>query len=176
MNGGKMKQKVQKILFATDLSENCKEAFFYTARLAAKCCSSIIILHVIEAVSESLEPRIKRFLGEEAWKTMQQKHQNSVRATLIGKKSELEMIRQALGSLSKTAQSDECQYSVEKVLVRDGNVVDTILETSVSEQCDLIVTGSNKTIFSDNTSLGSHLKSIFKRSKIPVMMIPPSKK
>ena len=169
-----MKGDFKKILFATDLSNNCKHAFAYAANMAARYEGGITLLHVLESVPESLDSRLKGLLGKEQWEMLHSKHEHDARATLIGKKSELATIHQALDTFSDGAQSEECRYAVENILVKDGHVVDTILETAQEEECDLIVLGSNKTMFTDSKSIGHRIKSILKRSRIPVMMIPPA--
>ncbi len=169
-----MKGDFKKILFATDLSNNCRHAFAYAANLAARYEGGITLLHVMESVPESLDSRLKGLLGKEQWEMLHSKHEHDARATLIGKKNESTTIHQALGSFSDTARNEECRYTVENILVKDGHVVDTILDTAQEEGCDLIVIGSNKTMFTDSKSMGHRAKSILKRSRIPVMMIPPA--
>ena len=169
-----MKGEFKKILFATDLSNNCRHAFAYAANLAARFEGGITLLHVMESVPESLDSRLKSLLGKENWEMLHSKHAHDARATLIGKKSELATIHQALDTFSDTARNTECRYTVENVLVKDGHVVETILDTAAEEECDLIVIGSNKTIFTEAKSLGHRTKSILKRSRIPVMVIPPA--
>ncbi len=164
----------KKILFATDLSNNCRHAFAYAANLAARYEGGITLLHVMESVPESLDSRLKGLLGKEQWEILHSKHEHDARTTLIGKKNELATIHQALGSFSEMASNEECRYTVENILVKDGHVVDTILETAQEEACDIIVIGSNKTMFTDVKSMGHRAKSILKRSRIPVMVIPPA--
>lgn len=164
----------KKILFTTDLSNNCKYAFAYAANLATRYKCGITLLHVMENVPESLESRLKDLLGKEHWEMLNSKHKHDVRETLIGKKSELSTLHKALDSFSETARNEECRYTVENILIKDGHVVDTILETAREEECDLIVIGSNKTMFTDAKSVGHRTKSILKRSRVPVMMIPPA--
>jgi nucleotide-binding universal stress UspA family protein len=105
---------------------------------------------------------------------LQSKHLHEARAALIGKKSTLSTIHQALDTFSDPAQNDDGQYAVEKILVKEGRVVKTILETAQEEGCDLIVIGSNRTMFTESNSLGHRTKSLLKRSEIPVMKIPPA--
>lgn len=162
----------KKILFATDLSNNCRHAFTYAAHLASHYCGHITILHVMEAVSELIEPRLRIMFGEEQWEMLQSKHLHEARNSLIGKKSTLSTIHRALHSLSDPAQHDEYQYVVDNILVKEGHVVETILETAKQESCDIIVVGSNKTMFSEANSLGRRTKSLLKRSRIPVLVIP----
>jgi len=171
-----MKGDFKKILFATDLSSNGRHAFAYAANMAARYNGGLTLLHVLESVPESLESRLQGLLGKEEWEMLQKKHAHDARSTLIGKESELTSIHKALDTFSDGAQSEECRYVVENILVKDGHVGDAILETAEEEKCDLIVLGSNKTMFTASKSLGHLTKSILKRSKIPVMIIPPADK
>jgi len=170
-----MNADFKKILFTTDLSNNCSHAFTYAAYMATRYCGNITILHVLESVSESIESRLKGLLGEEKWEMLQSTHLHEARAALIGKKSTLSTIHKALNTFSDSAQNDECKYVVENILIKEGNVVETILQTAKEEECDIIVIGSNKTMFTESNSLGRRTKSLLKRSRIPVMIIPPAK-
>lgn len=168
-----MNGEFKKILFATDLSNNCRHAFTYAAHLASHYCGHITILHVMEAVSESIESRLRGMLGDgRQWEMIQSKHLHETRNTLIGKKSTLSTIHRALDTLSDPAQHDECRYVVDNILIKEGHVVKIILETAKEESCDIIVIGSNKTMFTESNSLGHRTKSLLKRSRIPVMVIP----
>ena len=169
-----MKEEFKKILFTTDLSNNCRNAFSYAATLAVKYGCGITILHVLEkGYPESLDFRIRDFLGQEAWEIMQKKHENNARSAIIGKKTEMTIVREALDTFSETSGNDGGRTTVESILIKNGDVVETILEISVEEGIDLIVLSSNKTMFTDSTSLGRNMKGVLKRSKIPVIMIPP---
>ncbi len=168
-----MLKHFKKILFATDLSDSCRHAFTYAASLAANFGGSITILHVLEEYSESLDGRLKALLGRDTWEMMQKKHENEARSFLIGKKSELTEIHNALNTFSQIAQNDECKYAVENIVIKDGNLVETILQTSREEEYDLIVMGSHKSILSGSSSLSSRARRIIKGAKIPVMMVPP---
>lgn len=165
--------KFNKILFATDLSNNCQNAFSYAASLAVMYNSRITILHVMETLSESMDERLKSLLGKDDWELMQKEQENSARAAIIGKKSVLTSIRAAIEVIAKPPEDGNNQYTIENILIKEGNVVDNILKASVDENCDLVIIGSNKTMFTDNTSLGNHMKGVLKRSKVPVLMIPP---
>lgn len=171
-----MALEIKKILFATDLSDNCRNAFSYAASIASRYCGGITLLHVMESLPESVDTMIETFLGKETWETMHKQHQNDARMTLIGKKSNHMIIHDAMNSFSKNTLTDECDYTIDNILVKDGHVADTILETATEDNFDLIIIGSNKGIFSSGTSLGHVAKSIMKQSKIPVMMIPPLQK
>ena len=168
-----MAREIKKILFATDLSDNCRHAFTYAASIASRYSGGITLLHVMESLPDSVDAMISGFMGKEQWETLHKKHENDARMTLIGKKSNYNIIHDAMDAFSKDSITGECDYTIEKILVKDGHVAETIIETSVVESSDLIIIGSNKGIFSSATSLGEVAKWVFKHSKIPVMFIPP---
>lgn len=171
-----MALEIKKILFATDLSDNCRHAFSYAATIASRYCGGITLLHVMESIPESIDVMISGFLGKETWDTLHKQHENDARMALIGKKSNHNMIHDAMDAFSKDARTDECDYTIDNILVKDGHVVDTIIKTATVDKFDLIIIGSNKGVFSSGTSLGSTAKGVIKQSKIPVMLIPPLEK
>ncbi|MBF0260000.1 MAG: universal stress protein [Desulfamplus sp.] len=168
-----MATEIKKILFATDLSENCRHAFTYAASIASRYSAGITLLHVMEAMPESVDAMITGFLGKDAWQTLHKKHENDARMALIGKKNNHTIIHHAMDSFSQENRTKEFDYTVDKILVKDGRVVDTIIQASVEEMCDLIIIGSHKGLFSSATALGQTAKGVLKQSKIPVMVIPP---
>ncbi len=168
-----MAREIKKILFATDLSDNCRHAFTYATSLSSKYCGGITLLHVMEALPDSVDAIISGFIGKEKWETLHKQHANDARMTLIGKKNNQTMIHDAMDAFSKDVRTSDCDYTIDKILVKDGHVVDTIIETSTEENYDLIIIGSNKGLFSSSTALGQVAKGVLKQSKIPVMVIPP---
>ena len=57
--------KIQKILYATDLSENSAYAFRYAINSAKKQDAEIIILHVLEKIPPSAHSLVDSYLKEE---------------------------------------------------------------------------------------------------------------
>ena len=168
-----MAREIKKILFATDLSNNCRHAFTYAASISSRYCGGITLLHVMENLPDSVDAMVSGFIGKEKWEILHKQHENDARMTLIGKKNNQTMIHDAMDAFSKDIKITDCDYTIDKILVKDGHVVDTIIETSVEESCDLIIIGSHKGLFSSTTSLGQVAKGVLKQSKIPVMVIPP---
>ncbi|MBF0204941.1 MAG: universal stress protein [Desulfamplus sp.] len=171
-----MEREIKKILFATDLSDNCRHAFTYAASIASRYSGGITLLHVMEAIPGSIDAMVTGFIGKEAWETIHKQHENDAKMALIGKKSNHTMIQDAMDVFSKDTLAKESDYTIDNILVQDGHVVDTIIETAVKYSCDLIVIGSSKGFFSSGTSLGRTAKGVLKQSKIPVMVIPSLEK
>jgi len=171
-----MALEIKKILFATDLSDNCRHAFKYAASMASRYCGGITLLHVMEAVPDSVDAIVSGFLGKEAWEALHKQHENDARMVLNSKKSNHNIIHDAMDAFSKDGLTNDCDYTIDNILVKDGHVVDMIVETAIEGSFDLIIIGSHKGFFSSATAIGQTAKGVMKQSKIPVMMIPPLEK
>ena len=169
-----MLKPIQSILFATNLSENCRAAFDFAASMATRYQATLILLHVIEKMPEYVEVRLRGLLGEKQWKEMSQSHADQARQTLIGKKSSSKLIREALDRFCADAGIDDasCGYHSREIVIADGEIVEEIIEQSKKYNADLVVLGTRDGFLSDNR-IGQTIKSIIRNSKIPVMVVPP---
>lgn len=62
-----------------------------------------------------------------------------------------------------------------QILVRKGDFADTILETAISLDADVIVMGSHSHRWLEDLLLGSVTESVLKQSKIPLFIVPTQK-
>jgi len=169
-----MLKSTQTILFATNLSENCRAAFDFAVSMATRYQATLVLLHVIEKMPEYVEGRLKGLLGEAQWKELSQSHADNARQTLIGKKSSSKLIREALDRFCIDAGIDDasCGYHSREIVVTDGEIVEEVIEHSKKYKADLIVMGTRDGFLSDNR-IGQTIKSVLRNSKIPVMVVPP---
>ena len=82
-----MFKPIQTILFATNLSENCRAAFDVAASMATRYQATLVLLHVVEKMPEYVEGRLRGLLGEKQYADMARNQADNARQTLIGKKS-----------------------------------------------------------------------------------------
>jgi nucleotide-binding universal stress UspA family protein len=169
-----MLKPIQSILFATNLSENCRAAFDFAASMATRYQATLVLLHVIEKMPEYVEGRLKGLLGEKQWQEMSQSHADNARQALIGKKSSSKMIREALNRFCIDAGIDDssCGYHSRDIVIADGEIVSEVIEQSKKYKADLIILGTRDGFLSDNR-IGTTIKSILRNSRIPVMVVPP---
>ncbi len=169
-----MFKPIQSILFATNLSENCRSAFDFAASMATRYQATLVLLHVIEKIPEYVEGRLKGLLGEKQWQEISQSHADNARQALIGKKSSSKLIRDALDRFCVDAGIDDaaCGYHSREIVVADGEIVEEVIEQSKKYNADLIVMGTRDGFLSDNR-IGQTIKSVLRNSKIPVMVVPP---
>ena len=74
--------EINKILYATDLSENARYAFGYAASLANRYDAGLAILHVLEEISPSTGNLAVSILGQEKWDELRNSNEKEVLDTL----------------------------------------------------------------------------------------------
>jgi len=169
---------IKKILFATDLSDNSRHAFKYAANLANHYQATLVILHVMEGLSDSFKNRITNFLGQEAWEHIRDTKETGVRKILIGKKSERHVLKRALSQISEKLQANGQldPFEADEIIVGEGqNVAEEIRRTATEKNCDTIVMSGRGESLLDTTSLGRITRDVLKRTRLPVMVVPPIK-
>src|SRR6056297_3664998 len=92
-----MSKPSKKILFATNLSENCRAALEYSIKMSKESKVTLILLYVIDRnVPGHVEEHLKVVLGEEKWAQMIEEHEKDARNALIGKIPTSDMGRRAM--------------------------------------------------------------------------------
>lgn len=168
---------IKTILFTTDLSKNCVPAFDLAVILALQFKAKLIMLHVMEKIPDYVESRLQGLLGEKQWESMIQAYENEARQKLIGKRSTSTLIQKALDHYCKQSgmESGSSSKRVREVVIDDGDVCDAILKNADTRSCDLIVLGDQERRFLAKP-VRSTTKSILRRSKTPVMVVPVAPK
>lgn len=169
-----MFKPLSSILFATNLSDNCKPAFDFAVSLATKYQATIILIHVIEKMPDYAERRLVGLLGKKHWEEITKRHEEDARAALIGKQSSSSLIRKALEEFCSQAGIDDssCGYHSREVVVKDGEIVEEIISQSKEYNADMIIMGARKGFLKDN-KIGSNIKEVMRKTKIPVLIVPP---
>jgi nucleotide-binding universal stress UspA family protein len=169
-----MLKSVKTILFATNLTRSSVPAFEAAVVLALSFKAKIVVLHVLEKIPDYVEGRLAGMLGEDQWNQMMHAYQNEVRQSLTGKRSSSKLIRKALEHFCGEAGIDDatCGYQSREIVVTEsGDVAERIIENAIKQDCDLIILGAHEGLFAKQ-SLGPTVKSVLKKSKIPVLVVP----
>lgn len=158
------------ILFTTDLKDHSSQLFHYTTELAGRTGSDIICLHVVDKYAHNAYLGISGYyLSREDKGKIIARELDSRRESMSRRFSESAYTNTDAGGLFP---SDNFRPDI-KSIVRFGNIVDEILQCSVSMNCDLIVMGSHA---ASHSLLTTHLSSLaLKRSGIPILVVPISK-
>ncbi len=104
-------------------------------------------------------------------------HQESAHKSLLGKQSTSVGIREAVRNFCKQEglEDDSCDFKSSEIIITDGELIEDILSNAEKNECDLIVLGGHRNVFS-KTSLGSTAKGVLKKSKIAVTVVPSGDK
>lgn len=170
-----MNWKNKNILFATDLSEDCREAYAYALGIATAFQSKMTLLHVIVAQPVSLEKRIKNLFGEERYEEIMREHEQTAETTLTGKRKRADLYKIALSKLA-----DDCrgirvdgQLPDDDILVSHGDVVEEIMITARDKKSDIIILTAHASA-PEKSYISKKMLEIMKISRIPVLLVPPS--
>lgn len=169
-----MLKPIRSILFATDLTPNCQQALDFTIAIATRFNATICMLYVIEKIPDHLvSGKMRGLIGTHQWKNMLESHQMTAHKSLLGKQSTDNNVREAVRNFCRQEGigEDSCDFKSREIIISDGEIIEDILNAADKNACDLIVLGGHKNIFSQ-TSIGSTVKGVLKKSKIPVTVVP----
>lgn len=159
-----MLPKIQKILYATDLSDNSKRAFGFAASMAQSYGAQMIVLHVVEPINPNTYMQISSMLGEAEWINLQ-----------VGRDSQLtEEIMTRLKQFCQDLQTDMRSFTLDEdhILIRKGLPVDEIIGMANAENVDLIVMGTHGYGLVKDALMGGTVRRLLRRSAIAVMVVP----
>jgi nucleotide-binding universal stress UspA family protein len=156
--------KIQKILYATDLSPNSVYALRYAMNSAIKHNADIIILHVFEKVDPASNAMLDLYLYEK-------KHQEILNKDIAEAKA---LIKKRLRSLldKELKEHPEFAEKVKSIEVCEGFAAEKILSKADELNCDAIIMGTHSKGIIANTFLGSTAKRVLRRTRKPVLIIP----
>lgn len=167
-----MEIELKTILFTSNLSATSRDAFCHVAPLAAQLKAKIILLHVIEIATISYENLLIKLFGKEKMKDILEQHRKTAQNALIGKVSSHRMASSALDQFCRETRDDnnQCGVSDYEIIIKEGDVVETIIHEATEHNCDMIVMGASDGIIS-GTKIGANVKAVLDTSKIPTLVI-----
>jgi nucleotide-binding universal stress UspA family protein len=155
---------IQKILYATDLSDNSRLAFSYAAGLAQRYDAQMLVLHVVEPFNPNTYMQISSMMGESEWINLQMERNSRLNEEIMTK------LRQFCGELQ--TDIDAFKISEDRILVRKGLPVDEIVNLTTEQNVDLIVMGTHGYGVVKDALMGGTVRRLVRQSKIPVLVVP----
>ena len=152
--------KIKKILYTTDLSPNSDYAFRYAINSAKNHDANIIILHVMEEISETKLVMLSSDLVGAQRKKISEKVMDHIKDRL------------RLFCEKELKNDPDCAKRVESVEVLKGYPAEVILGKADELNCDMIVMGNHGKGIISQTFLGSVTKQVLRRARRPVFIIP----
>jgi ACR3 family arsenite transporter len=158
------KQKIENILFATDLSQNAEHAFGYAVAMAVAHGARVTILFVIEKMAPNAELLLATLLGYGG--TDELKRNSEI--DLIGRIKE--HIRQFC--VEAIDQVPSCPAIFREVVVENGEVVERVLHYAGTGTYDVLVMGSRGHGLFKEALMGGTSRKVVLHSPIPVLIVP----
>lgn len=156
--------KIERFLYATDLSKNSAYAFRYAVNSAENHDAQIHILHVLERIPPSAEALARNFVGGEKLERLYE----------AGRTEVLEKIRKRLEEFCQKEFRDrpDCSNRVASIQVVEGDPAGIILEKAEELKVDTVIMGTHGKGFLAHAFLGSVAEKVLQRTKIPVFIVP----
>lgn len=168
-----MAVQIQKILFATDLTDNSKHAFQYASTLAARFEARIVLVHVMQALPIDARSQLDLVAGEGTTERLREHNREEAREILMGKKKEDHKIRVALGEFYGDAGlASSASFDDFEIVIREGEIHEQIVKAVSEFGCDVVVVGAHKGLLG-GTVVGGKTKNILHRVGVPVVIVPP---
>lgn len=155
--------KVKKILYASDLGGGTRPVFLHALAMAKQYNAEIIMVHVVEPMSESAKAVILTYLAKDVTKDVQKE---VMQDTLVKMKKRLKACYKAEGM--------DADYSkrVKKVHVVVGKPSEEILRLAEKNKVDMIVMGKSTRNVRGIRIMGSTARRVSRISKVPVLVVP----
>ncbi len=168
-----MSNEYKTILFTSNLSTASRVAFKHALMLANQFGAKLILLHVMERTPSNYESYMIGLFGQDKLQQILKDNKEEAKHALVGKVSPKQMARTALNEFCKENEQEGEKYVTppSKVIVKEGDVVEVILEQAAENKCDLIILGASEGLLS-SSSVGGNIKSVLKKSKVPVLVVP----
>ena len=167
------KIEVNKILYATDLSDNARYAFAYAISLANLYSATLTLLHVLPEVPQLLDTAVAGHISSERWEEIKQQHFDEARDRLIGKRKDHFAIKEVLDQFCEDAkkEAESGSFETDDILVVRGNPVEEIVKQAADNQCDLIVMGTHGHGSLADAMMGSTARRVLRRARQPVLVV-----
>lgn len=158
---------IQKILYATDLSETARHAARYACSLGNQYQAQVTVQHVIPDIVEYLSSEacinLADHIGKTEWNNF---HKNS-----IEKAKQLIVRRIQETSKQVIKEIPRCPLSEGEILVGVGNPAKEIVTAAREGNYDLIIMGTHGHSKLEESMIGSIAGDVIRQSSIPVLVV-----
>ena len=156
--------QINKILYATDLSENSAYALGYAVNSAKRNDAEIVILHVMEIMDANTYALVAAHLSQELFAEKEAERVNYVK----------DRLKKRLKVFYDKVRTDDPEFKDAKVTIEicEGYPAEEILSVADKLNCDIIFMGTHGKGIVSQTFLGSMTKKVLRRTRKPVVIIP----
>lgn len=156
--------EIKKILYVTDLGKHTRPVFLNALAQAEKTGAEIIVLHVVEPMTEAACAVIQTYLSKE---DVEKVRQDGMKKVLEYMKKRIDkFLQEECGGKSlKTAPINE-------ILVVAGKPSEEILRVADKKKVDMIVIGKSAHKIMGAKVVGSTTRRVNRHATVPVLVIP----
>ncbi len=159
--------KIQKILYATDLSKSAKAAFTWAITLAEQADATVSVVHIIpdmvEEMSASMGYNLAAHYDIAQLAGLNDEEQGKAAASIK------ERIKEVCLEMKDDAPS--CRQDFNDIIVKAGHPVQNIIKTAVDGNFDMVVMGTHGHSLLDDFLLGSVARGVVHKCPVPVLTI-----
>lgn len=161
-----MLPQIKKILYATDLKEKgSKNAFRMAVSLAQTNNAQLVVLHVMEPISTSMEGMLRNAMSENEIQQFKTRGQENLRKELVQRVEDF--------CVEECPNPDKTYPGGDPIIaVVEGESGDVILDQSKKHDVDMIVMGTRTHSGLGQFLLGSTANKVIHHSKVPVLVYP----
>lgn len=156
--------KIFTILYATDLGENTRPVFRQAIHQAKIHQATIVMIHVVEPLSETARAVISAYMPESSLEKMQEEGMKNTLATMKDR--------------IRKFYDEECQgkepnsVPVKEMVVVAGRPSEQILMAAETYKADMIVMGQSAKKVMGSKVMGSSARRVARLAKVPILIVP----
>lgn len=155
---------MKKILIALDYDPTAQKVAETGYAMARAMKAEVILLHVISDPVYYSSTEYSPIMGFSGYMNMSQLQLYSIDGLINASEQYLDKTKHHLADKSI------------KIIVKDGDFADKIIETAKEENADIIALGSHSRRWLENILMGSVTTKVLQNSPIPIFIIPTKKK
>jgi nucleotide-binding universal stress UspA family protein len=162
-----MLPEITKILYATDLSESAKPAFFWAMSLAEQYDAEISIIHIIPDMVEIMSGSMGYDLSSHFDANQLTQYNEEDQKTAMA--SVQERVKNVYDEMKGELPS--CRVDLHHIVIKSGDPVREITMETVTNDYDMVVMGSHGHGVIEGFLLGSVARGVVNKCKVPVLTI-----
>jgi len=157
------KHEISTLLYATDLGKQTRPVFRHALAMVKQYNAKIIMLHVVEPVSETALAVINTYLSKDLTADVQKE---TMKGVIVTMKERLEIF-----------YGDECDdgkqsASVKEVLVVSGKPSEEILRVCEEEKASIVIMDKSTRKVRRIRVMGSTARRVSRISRVHVLVVP----
>jgi len=156
--------EIKKILYVTDLGKHTRPVFLHALAQAENNDASLLVLHVVEPMTETANAVIQTYLSEDQ---VEKVRKDGMQKVLNYMKKRIDkFLQDEVGGKSLKSEP------IEEIIVVAGKPSEEILRVAEEHEADLIVMGKSSHKVRGSMVMGSTTRRVNRLSKIPVLIVP----